>query len=414
MKKRFRSVYALLFALTIGFSLSSVQAADENTQPASKEAASQKVASSEAQPAAEKGPKQVAFEKIFGEWKELLIQLQKFREEYPTASSERRKEIVPQYEALIQKGVEMEPRLSASAEEAYAENPGADKDLEQFLLASCLGNIKMDNYEDAYRLAQLLKSSGVKYEKLNAWAGVAGFCIGELDEAQKNLSESVRAGKDIRTQKESLDAIVDQFLMSPGKFKRKWDDEQKVRQAEAKADDLPRVLLKTDEGDMVIELFENEAPNSTANFISLVESGFYDGLGFHRVLEGFMAQGGCPRGDGMGDPGYSIPCEVDRPGARNHFRGSLSMAHAGKDTGGSQFFITFIPTTFLDGRHTVFGRIIDGMDILAKIRRRDPSDRKATMGAPTHIIEARVLRKRDHEYKPVKIGDEKVGEKKEK
>ncbi len=92
------------------------------------------------------------------------------------------------------------------------------------------------------------------------------------------------------------------------------------------------------------------------NFISLVDSGFYDGLTFHRVLKGFMAQGGCPKGDGTGDPGYSIYCEVNQENARKHFRGSLSMANAGKDTGGSQFFLTFLPTPNLNGKHTVFRR----------------------------------------------------------
>ena len=109
-------------------------------------------------------------------------------------------------------------------------------------------------------------------------------------------------------------------------YKAAWEKEQKIRQAEAKADDLPRVLLKTNQGDIELELFENEAPNSTANFITLVEKGFYNGLKFHRVLPGFMAQGGDPKGDGSGGPGYSIAAEFTKPEHRLHFRGSLAMA----------------------------------------------------------------------------------------
>ena len=195
------------------------------------------------------------------------------------------------------------------------------------------------------------------------------------------------------------------FLNEPSTYKKAWAKEQEIRAKEAKANDLPRVKLKTDKGDIVVELFENEAPIATANFISLVEKGFYDGLGFHRVLKGFMAQGGCPDGTGAGGPGYNIPCECYKPEARKHFRGSLSMAHAGRDTGGSQFFLTFVPTTFLDGRHTAFGRVIEGIDVLANIRERDPSNPKAMLPPPDKIIKAEVIRKRDHEYKPTKVGE---------
>src|SRR5690606_2930191 len=130
--------------------------------------------------------------------------------------------------------------------------------------------------------------------------------------------------------------------------------------------------------------------------ITLVEDQFYDGLTFHRVLPHFMAQGGDPNGDGSGGPGYEIPCECYKPEARMHFRGSLSMAHAGRDTGGSQFFITFLPTAHLNGRHTVFGRVIEGLDVLDQLQRRDPES--ASAPEPDKIVKAEVLRKRDHEY----------------
>jgi len=153
----------------------------------------------------------------------------------------------------------------------------------------------------------------------------------------------------------------------------------------------------------VVELFENEAPETVGNFISLVSSGFYDGLSFHRVLENFMAQGGCPKGDGTGGPGYNIYCECYESNHRNHFRGTLSMAHAGRDTGGSQFFITFLPTPQLNGRHTAFGRVIEGMDVLSKIQRRDPEKPADAAKTPDKIEKAEVIRKRDHQYLPNKV-----------
>jgi cyclophilin family peptidyl-prolyl cis-trans isomerase len=166
------------------------------------------------------------------------------------------------------------------------------------------------------------------------------------------------------------------------------------------AEERPVVLLRTTKGDVIIELFEDQAPNTVANFVYLVEKGFYNGLKFHRVLDGFMAQGGCPKGDGTGGPGYAIACECYRPDYVRHQRGSLSMAHAGRDSGGSQFFLTFKATTFLDGKHTVFGQVVQGMDVVDKFQRMDPEKPNPYVQCDK-IVEARVLRKRNHPYVPV-------------
>jgi peptidyl-prolyl cis-trans isomerase B (cyclophilin B) len=118
--------------------------------------------------------------------------------------------------------------------------------------------------------------------------------------------------------------------------------------------------MDTDAGSIELELFDADAPGTVANFVKLAKDGFYDGLAFHRVIDGFMAQGGCPNSRegargiaGTGGPGYTIPCEIN---ARKHVAGSLSMAHAGRDTGGSQFFLCHGPQPHLDGVHTVFGQ----------------------------------------------------------
>lgn len=175
-----------------------------------------------------------------------------------------------------------------------------------------------------------------------------------------------------------------------------------MRQKEAAADDLPRVKLTTTKGDIVIELFENEAPETVANFISLVKKGFYDGLTFHRVIAGFMAQGGCPDGDGTGGPGYTIYDECEKPVIRHHFRGSVSMAKTNApNSGGSQFFICFRPSPDLNGKHTVFGRVLEGLEVLNKLQRRDPT--KKNEPEPDKIVKAEVLRARDHEYLPHKV-----------
>jgi peptidyl-prolyl cis-trans isomerase B (cyclophilin B) len=154
----------------------------------------------------------------------------------------------------------------------------------------------------------------------------------------------------------------------------------------------PLVELDTTKGKIVLELFEDEAPNTVANFVTLVEDGFYNGLNFHRVIEGFMAQGGCPTGKGTGGPGHNIKCECKRADAKKHTRGVISMAHAGPNTGGSQFFITFNPTAHLDGVHTVFGQVTEGLDVVAELNVTDRGE------SPDSITTATVTRKRDHEY----------------
>lgn len=119
-----------------------------------------------------------------------------------------------------------------------------------------------------------------------------------------------------------------------------------------------------------IELYENEAPKTVANFVKLAEDKFYDGLTFHRVIPGFVSQGGCPNGTGTGGPGYTIKCETQN-NPHTHISGALSMAHAGKDTGGSQFFIVHEPQPHLDGVHTVFGQVLNGMETVLKMRNND-------------------------------------------
>ena len=159
--------------------------------------------------------------------------------------------------------------------------------------------------------------------------------------------------------------------------------------------------FETSKGTFDIELFEDKAPKTTENFIKLVEKGFYDGLIFHRVIDGFMIQGGCPKGNGTGGPGYTIPDEF-HPDLRHSGEGILSMANAGPNTGGSQFFITFVPTKSLDGVHTALGRVVKGFDVLAKIQRIDPEQPVPGL-VPTKIVEMKVLQKREHPYVPTTL-----------
>jgi len=362
------------------------------------------------------------FAKLSKEFNDLIARLTELQGQYAAADSTAKKDqIKKEYDPLRAKAAEMADQVVAAAENAYRDAPNADLEVIEVLVGSLFDQIDRDDYEPAFRLGKMLMDNKCPKPRVQPLAGIAAYCVNEYDLAEPWLKAAKASG--------SLNRVCDEikqmdraeqpryYLMyadTIDEAKADWAKEKKIRDAEAKIDELyakatsdaekaelakqlnPRVLLKTSKGDIVIELFENEAPNSVLNFITLVEKGYYDGLKFHRVLPGFMAQGGDPKGTGSGGPGYTIPCECYRPDYRLHFRGTLSMAHAGRDTGGSQFFLTFVPTPHLNGKHTAFGRVVSGFDVLAKLKRIDPEI--STSAAADKIIEAKVLRKRPHAY----------------
>ena len=135
---------------------------------------------------------------------------------------------------------------------------------------------------------------------------------------------------------------------------------------------MKEAVIKTSKGDMKVEFYEKDAPKAVANFTKLAKDGFYDNLTWHRVIPNFVIQGGCPKGDGSGGPGYTIDCELDGDN-QFHDRGVLSMAHAGRNTGGSQFFVCHSRenTKHLDRQHTAFGKVVEGLDVLDTIQQGD-------------------------------------------
>lgn len=143
---------------------------------------------------------------------------------------------------------------------------------------------------------------------------------------------------------------------------------------------MSTATIETPRGTITIELTDTETPNTVANFVKLVGDGFYNGLTFHRVIPDFMIQGGCPRGDGTGGPGYQFEDEF-HPDLKHDGPGVLSMANAGPNTNGSQFFITHVETPWLDGKHTVFGRVTEGQDVVNAIQQGDKIIRIAVSGA---------------------------------
>ena len=264
---------------------------------------------------------------------------------------------------------------------AFRAAPNEDRELASFLVKLLQDYVATDQYEAAAALGNALIDGQCDMLQIYRDAGMANFAINNLDRTLEILDKAEATG--------ALSGDAGQLRKSVAEYKGFWTQEQELRQKEAAADDLPRVKLTTTKGDIVIELFENEAPETVGNFISLVKKGFYDGLTFHRVIAGFMAQGGCPVGDGTGGPGYTIYDECEKPVIRYHFRGSVSMAKTNApNSGGSQFFICFRPTPDLNGKHTVFGRVVEGLDVLDKLQRRDPEKQ----GQPSHTRQHRESR----------------------
>jgi len=318
------------------------------------------------------------YQQVRDKWDALMTRIRQTRTAFESAPPTARKSILEQYTQYADEAKRLLGELREKAVAAYVAKPNEDDQLSDLLIGIMADEIRNGRDQEAKAMLKVLE--GNNYPN-HARLGVALFMLGWFDEATPQLEMAAKSDK----------PLSEQAMMVI--------KEMELRQAEAKADDLPRVLLKTTKGDVVLELFENEAPETVGNFISLVESGFYNGLKFHRVIDGFMAQGGDPKGDGTGGPEYKIYCECYKENHRNHFRGSLSMAHAGKDTGGSQFFITFVPTPHLDGLHTVFGRVIEGMEHIDALNRTEG----VPAAEPDKILQAEVIRKRDHEYKPHKV-----------
>lgn len=317
------------------------------------------------------------------------------RKKIAAAASDARKALIGEYMKTIEKTRAAMKPLQAAAEAAYKAAPNEDDKVTSVLLGLALEKITEDRIEEALPTLTLLKESKCDKKELHCLLGDAAYCRDDFETAERELKAANEAGVI------DLTPLASRWLTDSADAQKALTEELKKREAEAKANDLPRVKLETSKGVMVLELYENEAPDTVGNFISLVEKKFYDGLTFHRVIGNFMAQGGCPHGTGEGGPGYTIYCECDKPEHRNHFRGTLSMAkEEAMNTGGSQFFITFVRTSHLDGKHTVFGRVIEGLDVLEKIQRSPNSEAGIK---PDVIVNAEVLRKRDHAYAPRKV-----------
>ena len=354
----------------------------------------------EGQPAeasAEQGPARKAYDSKLAEWKQMMKDLQQLRAEFDSAKPSQIPGIRKQWVEVVSKGDVLFPKLRSAALSSFVENPQTrDRALVRMLIELAGEALLADDYETCEHISVSMLEAGSTERKLHDMIGISRFATHKFAEAEEAFKRAEQVGEISQMGRNYYGEVKKGYADF-------WKREAEIRTAEAEADDLPRVKLTTGKGEIVIELFENEAPETVGNFVNLVEQGYYDGLKFHRVLENFMAQTGCPKGDGSGGPGYRIYCEcLTRNDHRKFFTGSLGMAHGGPNTGGSQFFITFRPTANLNGKHTCFGRVIEGLEIVRQITKVNPEMPDAKL-QPDKIITAELIRKRDHDYVPRRV-----------
>ena len=348
------------------------------------------------------GPKNKAFFNAIMPFRSVTGKMHTLVTEYQTATPERKDQIQAEYEKLLPEAEKLRKNMVEAAVEAFNESPYKNYIVADFCVSMVHYESSRDNHEVSFKIAEALFAdpSGLNDQAGDLYEAAANSAFGcmQFEKAEQWYAKAIALKSRLEREAMANSSMIPEL-------KKLWPEERQIREQEAKNDNLPRVLIRTNKGDITLELFEDSAPNTVANFIYLVKLGFYKDVPFHRVLPGFMAQGGDPTGTGSGGPGYAIDCECypkqGQPVPRKHFRGSISMANAGRDTNGSQFFLMFQPVTHLNGMHTVFGHVIEGIEVLADLQRIDPSD-EVIMVEPDRILEAKVLRDRGHTYEPVK------------
>jgi cyclophilin family peptidyl-prolyl cis-trans isomerase len=431
-------VFVVLFSLIAG-----VAAAQEPETSSEETNLPRATQTQPAEPSDAASQAKAAFDAKFQVYKAAIRDIEQLQTKFQTADAATREKLNAEMTGQVAHAQSLVNDMVDAAMEAYRAAPNADPRVTELLVAVAKyyaigrqtgpGQPALsgdpddvyypidggDRYERALPIIKLLVDGGAEEDQLYVWGFLSAFANNDYELATQWLQKAQESGalQSLAEAAEKADAqntqaglsklVLHQLSVSASvldEYRNLWTKESALRQAEATADDLPRVKFTTTKGEITLELFENEAPQSVANFVTLVKDGFYDGSPFHRVLPKFMVQGGAKDEEGGGGPGYVIRCECYRPDHRSHFSGSLSMAHAGRDTGNSQFFLTSYPTPHLNGKHTVFGRVIDGLEVLADLQRRSPQH-QATMPKADRILKAEVLRDRGHEHKFEKLPD---------
>ena len=317
----------------------------------------------------------------------------------PIGFPEKRKKQQERVNALKQRNSQIYRQLLPTAIESFEKFPNTQKAINQYLLGHIQFQLTGRQFRQipfnplaAQRSFKRLRDGGVDVGLLSLYGYRINYILNDFEQARQLAIEAHMRGQKVeQALMEDLRAVT-----------ASWNRELEFRKKEAEKDDNPRVLIETDIGDIVVELFEDSAPNTVANFVFLVEQGFYNGLTFYQVSVGEVAIAGSPSDDGLGGPGYTIKCECELESAREHFTGVISLYPLARDRGGSRFLITKQPRLDLNGKITPFGRVIEGMENVYKIPVVNKTVDVGDGTLPAVIRRMSVVRKRDHEYKPEK------------
>ena len=307
----------------------------------------------------------------------------------------------------VEKGKTAAAELKAVSLEIVMQSSAPSKDILSVAIQVLIESFDEFQYELCYQIANRLDQLNPNQPIVQTYKARSAILTNRFAEAQQFMNEFVAAVGEF-PESETL------LFRSLKELETNYQAELQLRESDLAAGDLPQVELETTQGKMLIELFEDQAPDTVGNFVYLVENGFYDEMVFHRVVKNFkplsMVQVGLFTPAGPKDIGYTIFDEHAHENARHHLRGVLSMAvvEGTPNTGGSQFFMTLSPMPYLDGKHTVFGRIISDTQVLDKIhptRTINEEGKEEPIADATYdkIIRARVLRKRNHQYLPKRV-----------
>jgi len=311
-------------------------------------------------------------------------------------------QINDQWQSALHKGHLAKENWLKVAAETFANDSKKYAVIGETLCAMMLTDVEQDRMDGWLEAAKAVVNSG-KFEKEDVLraASLVGYANSDFDFTEDCL---------VRSEKfHDANETKPKFVGEISSLREKWARELEFRKKEAEKNDNPQVEIITSKGRMVLELYEDSAPETVKSFIYLIEHNFFSRKSFFRVEKHLVAQTGCEKGDGTGDAGYTIPSEASLPDQRDHFRGSIAMALGsdanGKvlpETGSSQVYFVFLPMSHLDGSYTVFGRIIEGQETISTLRvlnLADPAQKKEGK-QPDVILSAKVVRKRDTEYKP--------------
>lgn len=349
------------------------------------------------------------FREAVDAWGETISETRAVLIRFHNGTAEAESQYRDQFRELQVRGREEFDRAVQLATELLVQDSAESFLQAQFLLVAVHYRYGRDWFELTGPAAEALMAVETKDPKLSEIAGVSFFATGDFDRAEPHLAEAARTG--------NLDAKRAELLGAVDEYRNLWEREQQLRAEDRQKGDLPRVRFSTTRGDILVELFEDQAPNTVANFIKLVENGYYDQLPFYQVIASQIAMVGDAADNGPGGPGSYIADENQGPDARAIFRGSLAMAKLPDpqaanmrtlpNTARSHFFFALMPLPQANSEYTVFGRVIEGIDTVSALRRIDPTEKDSEKPAPSpdRVLTAEVVRKRSHPYQVVYVDE---------